>query len=170
MRSLLCTVVLLMAAGIAQAADVSSFELRWMNHEDRTTMYKSSDHPNGIFVVETYFLGCPYCNDNASAVDALAADYADQERVQVVDVSRDCRDIDYNEWIRRHNPNHPVLNDCSRKLIGALGTRSYPTTYILDCTGKVVYQSVGAWNSNTKRAIRAKIDQLLQQDCSALGF
>lgn len=167
MRLIFSALLVTLFASAAHAAPVLPFELRWMNHEDRTTTYKSSDHPNGIFVLETYFLNCPYCNDNAPAVDALVEEYAEQPRVQVLDVSRDCRESDYNTWINRHKPNHPVLNDCSKKVIGPLQVSGYPSTYVVDCKGNIVYRTAGAWNSNTKRAIRAKIDALLLEDCAA---
>lgn len=167
MRLLISALLVTLYANVAQAAAIQPFELRWMNHEDRTMTYKSSDHPNGVFVLEAYFLNCPYCNDNAPAVDSVAEAYANEPRVQVLDISRDCREADYSEWIRRHNPNHPVLNDCAKKVIGPLGTRGYPSTYVMDCKGNIVYSTAGAWNSSTKAKIRAKVDELLATDCQA---
>lgn len=147
------------------AFGVEKFELPWVNNAVTDLKYKSDDHPNGIFVVETYFLGCPYCNDNAPNVNELAEKYSHEDRVQVLDVSRDCRPSDYRTWIARHEPNHPVLNDCSKKLIGQLGTRYYPSVYVIDCHGDVVYDHVGVWSGSVKRNIASTIDGLLQETC-----
>jgi hypothetical protein len=53
----------------AMALAVTPFELPQMNHDTVGTLYKSADHKSGVFVVEAYFLNCPYCNDNAENVD-----------------------------------------------------------------------------------------------------
>ncbi len=165
MKRLLASVFLFAMSSAAHGVD--AFELGWVNHGVAETNYKSTDHPDGIFLVETYFLGCPYCNDNAPNVNAMATEYAGEPRVQVLDVSRDCRASDYTTWISRHKPNHPVLNDCGRKLISQLNTRYYPSAYILDCQGRVVFEHVGVWNTSVKAQIRNTIDGLLAQSCSA---
>src|SRR5687768_8899726 len=67
------------------------FELTWMNHEDPTTIYRSADYPQAVFVLEAYFKNCPYCNDNAPLVDRLKEHYADNPNVQILDIGRDCR-------------------------------------------------------------------------------
>ncbi len=156
----------MLCLSFAQAAlAVGPFELRWMNSEESGATYKSADHPNGIFVVEAYFLNCPYCHQNAPQVDALAEEYADNERVQVLDVGVDRKDADYESWISQHNPNHPVLNDGGRKLISQLGTSGYPSTYVIDCKGTVVYKTSGTWNSAKKDAIKKAIDGLGEETC-----
>src|SRR5262249_36598952 len=107
-------------------------------------------------------LDCPYCNDNAPLVNDLAEAYVSDTRVQVLDVGVDRSASQYKEWIRRHQPNHPVLNDGSMKLTSQLGTSGYPSTYVIDCTGKVVYSHVGGWEASVKSKIMAKIDSTLQ--------
>jgi peroxiredoxin len=144
---------------------VTPFELPWMNASQPGTTYKSSDHADGIFVVEAYFRTCPYCNDNAPNVDALAESFANEARVQVLDVGIDRRDSDYKAWIREHNPNHPVLKDGSKELIGQLGTTGYPSTYVMDCQGNVVFQSSGSWSGSTESQIKNAVESLLKQDC-----
>lgn len=151
------------AATVATANDTSllPFSMKWENHATRGTIYNSADHTNGIFVIEAYFQACPACNANAQNVNDLATDYANEPRVQVLDVSRDRRDSDYAAWINRHKPNHPVLNDSALNLIRKLGTTGYPSTYILNCKGEVTYFSDDVWTEAGKAAIRAKINELL---------
>lgn len=163
MKQLLLALICALFASTAFGVD--TFELPWVNNAVTDLKYKSADHPNGVFVVEAYFLGCPYCNDNAPNVNALADKYRKEPRVQVLDVSRDCRASDYRTWISRHKPNHPVLNDCSKKLIGQLGTRYYPSVYVIDCHGDVVYDHVGVWNGEVKREIDQVISGLLRETC-----
>lgn len=144
---------------------VSPFELPWMNHQEVGALYRSNDYPTGIFVVEAYFLGCTYCNQNAPNVNALAAEFASQTRVQVLDVGIDRNDSDYDTWIFRHQPNHPVLKDEDRVLISQLGTTGYPSTYVMDCKGRVVAKTVGVWNADMKHRIRTAVNQLQGEPC-----
>lgn len=154
-----------MAAFVAKSAVAGiSFNLPWMNGEAGAT-YSTAEFPGSVFVLETYFLGCPYCNDNAPNVDALAEEYAFDLRVQVLDLGIDQQDSQYAEWIRRHQPNHPVVKDVGRKVVRQLGTRAYPSVYVVDCNGNVAYKYEGAWNASVKAAIRAKINALLQGTC-----
>ena len=160
--------LLLASSSVASALTVTPFSLPWMN--STTTPrgnYVSADHTNGIFVVEAYFLGCPYCNENAQNVNDLATAYENESRVQVLDVGIDRSPSQYDEWIRRHSPNHPVLMDASRTLIRQLGTSGYPSTYVLNCRGEVVYTGEGGpWEAAEKAAIKAAIDGLLAQECA----
>lgn len=151
----------------AVASAVSPFRLQWMNHATPGTFYDSADHPEGIFVVEAYFLNCPYCNYNAPNVDDLTDYFANEPRVQVLDVGVDRMDSQYQTWINKHKPNHPVLKDANRTLIRQLGTSGYPSTYVIDCKGTVHYKTSGQWNATKTQAIKETISELLKQDCNA---
>jgi peroxiredoxin len=129
--------------------------------------YRMADHPEGIFVVEAYFLGCPYCNENAPAVNSVASMFAKDPRVQVLDVGVDRDSAAYSTWIARHNPNHPVLKDGSRKLISQLGTAGYPSTYVINCRGQVVESTEGAWGQDEKQAIISAVEKLQASGCHA---
>jgi len=158
MRTLAVTAMLWLSTN---AFAVSPFELPWMNNQHGVSTFKSTDHPAGVFVVEAYFLGCHYCNENAQNVNDLADKYAHDKRVQVLDVGVDRQDSQYEEWIRRHRPNHPVLKDGNKKLIGQFGTTGYPSTYVMDAKGNVAYQGSGVWTASTKARIADAIDGLL---------
>lgn len=118
-----------------------------------------------VYVVEAYFNTCPYCNYNAPNVDSLAESYKSDLRVHVLDVGIDKQDSDYQSWIRKHNPNHPVLKDSKRQLVGRLGTTSYPSTYVIDCLGNVAYKTVGEWSGATQNKIKDAIEKSLQLKC-----
>ncbi len=163
MRTLLLSAMVWMSA---HAFAVTPFELPWMNGTHGVSTYKSSPHAaaGGVFVVEAYFLGCHYCNENAHNVNDLNDKYANDKRVQVLDVGVDRSDSQYQEWIRRHRPKHPVLKDGDRKLVGQLGTSSYPSTYVIDAKGSVVFKTTGVWDSAKKLQIQNAIDSALKSD------
>lgn len=118
-------------------------------------LYRSSEHPNSVFVIEAYFNTCPHCNENADNVNELAAEYP---QVQVLDVGIDKKDSDYQKWVQKHNPNHPVLMDGSKQLIKKLGTTGYPSTYVISGDGEVIFQTSGVWSNATKRKIREALE------------
>ena len=157
---------LLVLATSATSFAVSSFQLKWMNHATPGTVYNSADHKDGVFVLEAYFLNCPYCNDNAPNVDELASSFANEPRVQVLDVGIDRADSQYKSWIAKHKPNHPVLKDDKRQLVKQLGTSGYPSTYIVDCKGVVRYKTSGVWNMTKETAMKDKITEILQETCA----
>jgi len=145
------------------------FELPWVNAESETNaVYQSSQYSGAVWVIETFFLGCPYCNDNAPNVNALQQHFKNDARVQILDVGIDQSDSSYAEWIRRHKPNHAVLKDASRKLVRQLGTTSYPTTYVLDQKLNVVYKSTGVWSSKTTAQIKTAVEKALEPQESTL--
>jgi peroxiredoxin len=147
---------------------VAPFELQWMNNPEKS-VYKSSDHKDGIFVIEAYFRDCTYCNKNAPRVNALAEKFKNEPRVQVLDVGVDSQDSTYAEWIQKHKPNHPVLKDAKgEKLVKSqLGTTGYPSTYVIDCNGNVVATTRGVWSSSSQGKIERAIEDLLSENCSA---
>lgn len=144
------------------ATAITPFDLQWMNHKVVGTNYKSSAHPKGVFLIETYFRNCPYCVQNAPNVNDLAGKYANEPRVQVIDLGIDKTDAEYASWIALTKPNHPVLKDAGMKVVRELGTTGYPSTYVLDSQLKVVYKHSGVWASAARRQIQITIDQLLK--------
>lgn len=141
---------------------VTAFQLPWMNAEgEGPVQYKSESYTDAVWVVEAYFLGCPYCNDNAPSVNELQNYFKNDERVQVLDVGIDKNDSQYAEWIRRHKPNHPVLKDSGRTLVRQLGTSTYPSTYVLDKRMNVIYKSTGVWSSKVAQQIKDAVEKAL---------
>ena len=163
MRTLGLSIFLAIAVIASDLFAVSPVELPIMNGSGG--VYKMTDHTDGIFVVEAYFLSCPYCNENAPRVNAVAEMFANDKRVQVLDVGVDRDDTSYATWVKKHNPNHPVLKDSSRKLIKQLGTTGYPSTYVINCKGKVVESTEGAWGVEEEEAIIAAVEKLQSEGC-----
>ena len=90
---------IIIAAGLftsnAFAAKISPTSFPWMNAKQADTTYSMADHPNGVFVFETFSLSCSWCNKNASNVDALATKFKDNNRVQVIDLGIDSSDSNF---------------------------------------------------------------------------
>lgn len=159
--AILIAILLLTKAAMA----ITPFNLPWMNSEVTGTRYNSTERPNSVFVVEAYFLGCPYCNENAPKVNELAAKYSNNTRVEVLDVGIDRLDSQYATWISRHHPNHPVLKDDRMTLIGQLGTKYYPSTYVIDCHGNLISSHSGKWTQSDMTEIESEIDNALSTTC-----
>jgi len=147
------------------AQTISAFELPQMNNGG--AMFRSVDN-QGVYLFESYFLGCPYCNENAPNVNEMAASYSDNRIVHFIDLGIDRSNGQYDTWIANHNPNHPVLKDASRVVTNELGTTGYPSAYVVGCDMKVLYKTTGVWGSAEKAEIKAAIDNALQQDCGVI--
>lgn len=164
MRLTIATALFVLSTA-ASAASIPMYDFPLKNGESRDDVYKMSEHKNSVFVFEAYRLSCGYCNDNAPVVDALAAEYAANGRVQVIDLGLDTNDADYAEWIARHTPNHPVVQDTGRRVFNALKTQNgVPQVFIVNCKGEMVGNHVGTWD-NSGRNIRSMIDRALQTTC-----
>ncbi|MBI1861799.1 MAG: TlpA family protein disulfide reductase [Deltaproteobacteria bacterium] len=153
-------IVVALFTAASSFAVVTPFSLKDMKSGE---IYNSANHPGSVFLLESYFLNCPYCNDNAPNVDSVANFFESEGRVQVLDVGVDRSDAQYAEWIRRHHPNHPVLNDGARTLTRKLGTSNYPTSYVVDSSGNILLRTVGVWSESTKARILQTISNALAQ-------
>ncbi len=143
---------------------IEPFSLPWMNHETPGTLFNTNDYPDGIFVIHPYFIYCPVNYELEPKVNELASDYASEPRVHVLDIGVDKKDSDYEKWIDRVKPNHPVLRDSERTVVQALGITQYPTTIIFDGSGNIHYRSTpGVWSKTEEEKIRGTIDWLLQK-------
>lgn len=162
MKRLLIASALFFASTSALAID--PFCAPWKNHPTPGTEYCTADHPNGIFVLELAANFCGPCNNNAPSIKALAASYANQPRVQVIDMMTDQVDSEISKWIARHRPTHPVLKDVGKKVWNQVGAQYIPTMVITDCNGNIEYQHTGSLN---RAAAQQVIDRLLSQECTA---
>jgi hypothetical protein len=168
--AILFSAVLTSAAAFAETPTPPSraipmYDLPLKNGANRDYIYKMSEHKNAVFVFETYRLSCGYCNENAPAVDRLATEYAANSRVQVLDLGLDTLDSDYAQWISRHRPNHPVVQDTDRRIYNALKTQNgVPQVFVVNCRGEMVGNHVGTW-AGADQYIRGLIEKGLQTTC-----
>jgi hypothetical protein len=148
----------------AESIDPATTEFPWMNGPARDSRFAFA--VNKVHVFEAYSLSCSYCNTNASAVKAMAAEYADNERIQFLDLGLDTSDRDYASWISRHQPTYPVVKDVNRRVWNALNqTNGIPQTFVVNCRGELVGYTVGAWGSAEKRTLRNAIARAEETVC-----
>jgi thiol-disulfide isomerase/thioredoxin len=131
------------------AADAHEFSATVLNGNGGT--YNSTDEAGKALVLEFYFDSCPYCNENAPNVDPLATAYPGQ----VVEVTVDCRQSEWNDWISNHHPVAQMLNDCSNTLSSYYGVDSFPTVIALDSTHAQTFSYVGVWDESTTDQLKA---------------
>ena len=133
-------------------------------------VYKMADHPNSVFVFESYKLSCVYCNQNARNVDKLATEYAANTRVQVLDLGLDSADSDFAEWIRIHASNHPVVQDVGFKIFKALrSSNNIPQVFIVNCKGELAGTALGEWDAGAAASVRGYINTALKTTCPTIA-
>lgn len=123
------------------------------------SVWKSEDYAGQPIIVEFYFNSCPSCNENAPNVDTIKGKV--EGIAQVVEVSIDCQSNAWLDWLRRHHPKSPVVNDCGGVLTDHYDIQRFPTVLFLDGTEhRAVYQYAGVWTA----AVQRKILQLAGAD------
>jgi len=154
-----------LAAYAAEAASIPMYDLP-LKSGPAGSVYKMSEHPNSVFVFEAFQLSCVYCNRNAVNVNNLADAFADNERVQILDLGLDTSDDAYARWIAQHAPNHPVVQDVGAKIYRALRTtNSIPQVFIVNCRGELTASHVGEWSAGIVGQVKAEINQALATVC-----
>jgi hypothetical protein len=155
-------------ARTARAADdisIQPFSVEWLNAPYANAVYESADHADGIFVLSAFQNACAPCDANEANVDALAADYAAEPRVQVLDLGLEAGDDAVTAWVNRHTPNHPVVRDDEPYIWEELELDRIPAVAVVNCMGAVRYRHTGIWDDAAKAAVRAAVDALLGESC-----
>ena len=146
------------------------FDVELMNGTEAGSRFKSSDHPDAVFVLDAFQLNCGPCRQNAPNIESLARFYSYEPRVQVVDVGIDTVRVNFTNWIRQMQPGHPVVMDADRTIWKSLRGTGTPTTWLVDCKLNVRWSHVGVFSPETQKEISTKIDELLEEKCDANNF
>lgn len=155
-----------LALAFGNQIDPEATSFPWKNGPARDAVYRLSDHPNVVHVLEAWTLTCGSCSENAPDVQSLASEYDGNERVQFIDMGLDPNDRDYTRWISAHHPQHPVVRDVDRVVFDALRhADSVPQAFIVDCTGHLTGWVQGAWTASVKETVRAAIAKSLTVRC-----
>jgi hypothetical protein len=153
-------------AALANGIDPATTKLPWKNGTDGNAQYFFGEHRGTVHVLEAYSLGCSWCNKNAPQVQAMATEFGDDLQVQFLDLGLDTRDTDYVRWIQTHHPMYPVVKDTGRAVFNALKSEDgIPQTFVLNCKGELVENTVGYWGDGEKAAIRAAIAKAKETTC-----
>ena len=165
MRALVLGFVVLMSAP-AFGQQIEPTDFPWFNGPTRDAIYRMSENPNAVHVFEAFTLSCSWCNRNAPQVQAMADEYADNERVQFIDLGLDSNDRNIQRWVAEHEPTYPVVKDVDRQIWNILRqSNGVPQTFVVDCNGQMVDATIGYWGSSEKATIRAAIAEGLETEC-----
>jgi len=168
MRIIISAILFLTATlASAQASfDPSTTEFPWKNGPTSDATINLGEAGNSVFVFEAFANFCGACNANVGNVKAMVAEYAEDTQVKFMDLGLDKSDRDYATWIRKHSPNHPVVQDVDKKVWNALSNQNLiPQVFVTDCTGHMLYNHIGSWDNSSKAAIRAAIAQAKETTC-----
>lgn len=141
------------------ATEMPDFSLEDMNNGKEH--YVSTDHEGAAFLIEWYFQSCPACNQNARNVNKLKDEFKGNPKVQIIEISIDCQDSQYRQWISRHGIKGPVLNGCDRdELTDAMNVSRFPTTIIYAPNKREAMRGQGVWSGSTYNRIKRYLEQV----------
>jgi hypothetical protein len=164
-RFILVLSAFLFATG-AHASQMEILEFPWKNASTAGSVWKMSDHPNGVFVFEAFSINCTYCNQNATQVKNFARRWSSNPRVQVIDLGLDTVASAYTRWIATHRPPYPVVEDVGQRAWNALKQQNgIPQTFVVNCRGERVGATVGLWNPSAVAALDAAVNRALETTC-----
>lgn len=171
MKTLIAS-ILVISSGWAQAASIpTNLEFVVKNGAPGQEVFRMSEYPNDVFVFEAFTVSCGSCGQNTAAVNQLAAEYANNPRVHVLDLGLEANENAYREWIRRFHPNHLVIVDQELRVYDALKTiNQTPQVFVVSCTGLMVGNFVGAWRNGTTGpngdlVVRELVEKALKTTC-----
>lgn len=93
---------------------------------------------NKAILVHFWATWCPTCKVEAANIDAVAKDY------EVLTVAvKSGSDQKINEYLKEHDLNMKVLNDIDASIARSYNVAAYPTTFIYDKNGELLFTDVG---------------------------
>jgi peroxiredoxin len=139
------------------ATDRPDFSMNDFNHNEQ---FDSKDHDDAAFVIEFYFNGCKYCNDNAPNVKRLHAEFANNPKVKVIEITSDCQSWQHQQWLEKHSPDGPVLNGCNHEIFRKLGVTRFPTTMVFSPSKREAMRGTGVWSRQNYDRIKNYLNQV----------
>lgn len=141
------------------ATERPEFTLEDMNNGQAS--YDTRDYEGAAFVIEWYFASCPACNQNSGNVKRLQSEFRNNPKVQIVELSIDCQNSQYNSWISRHRPLGPVLYGCNQdELVRDMGVSRFPTTIVYAPNKREAMRGIGVWSRSQYDRIKRYLDQV----------
>jgi hypothetical protein len=143
-------------------------------------VYQSADHQDALFVLvftcDDLDVTSRACSYNEKAENQLATKYANEPRVQILDIA-DLNDDESPDgmlkFIAANQVNHPVVVDRGGHLLsqflqlGFLEAAFPPFTYVVSPDGKVLLSSRQMWEAQTfddpNSTLSQAIEKLIQQ-------
>jgi thiol-disulfide isomerase/thioredoxin len=93
---------------------------------------------NKAILVHFWGTWCPVCKLEASNIDAISKSY------EVITIAVDSKDNEnIKKYLKNNNVNFKVHNDTQSKIANSYNIAVYPTSFIYDKNGKLVFTEVG---------------------------
>ncbi len=141
---------------LAMASGVLPFSLPWVNGPKSGAVYQSTDHPGAVFVliatcndVDTTSHACSY---NEPYENQLAAKYAKEPRVQILDIDSGDTAAQMNYLISLNQVNHPFLFDADNTVLSSLLHLGFleatfpPLTFVIAADGQTLVSTHLVWS------------------------
>ena len=102
---------------------------------------------------------CPPCRAEMPSMEVLYRKLKGKDfEMMAVSVDRSISVV--QKFVEKHNLNFPVLHDKKMAVSRMYGVYGYPTTLLIDKTGKVAFKMIGARDWTDKRVV-AQIETLM---------
>lgn len=160
-------------ASKAQISDTISYKLPEFTHKQQNDWINSpplsrDDLKGKVVLIDVWTFDCWNCYRSFPWLNALEKKYQDKA-FQVIGVHTpefDHEKIRANieDKMAEFKLHHPVMIDNDFSYWRALNNRYWPTYYLVDKTGKIVYRHVGETHQGDRKALalEKKIQQLLE--------
>lgn len=109
-------------------------------------------------VVNIWASWCGPCRVEAPLLQKASQRYGDE--VVFVGVDARDRDGDARDFLRRYGITYPNVVDARDEIVGLMGLRGFPTTYVLDRSGRVGASVIGGIS---EQALAARIEEALRR-------
>lgn len=108
-------------------------------------------------VVNVWASWCGPCRVEAPLLEKASQRYGD--RVAFLGVDARDKEADARDFLRRYDITYPNVVDADDAVVGLLGLRGFPTTYVFDRSGKLVASVVGGIS---EQVLAARVEEALR--------
>ena len=102
-----------------------------------------------VIFLNVWATWCPVCRREMPAIQKLYGEFKSYPDFRLIAVSEDQNQAAVAPFIERNGYQFPVLLDPRNQVDGAYGVRGLPSTFIIDRTGRVIWNCAGGldWSS-----------------------
>lgn len=102
-----------------------------------------------VIFLNVWATWCPVCRREMPAIQKLYGEFKSYPDFRLIAVSEDQNQAAVAPFIERNDYQFPVLLDPGNQVDGAYGVRGLPSTFIIDRTGRVIWNCAGGldWSS-----------------------
>jgi len=115
----------------------------------------------GPVLVEFFASWCPHCQHSVPGVKALQHDFADHLSIVAVNAGdRPEQPSTSLEFKEKYGITYPILEKVGDSLLDDYCLSGFPTFYLIDASGKVVWRYLGTLEGLELEALKGKIEAL----------